>query len=94
MITTATEDDYLILRAVSYGLLPAWFLAEPLMTARAVAEQLGVCTETVLRWTRAGNLPAFRLPGGALRYREDDLLRWLEDRQVKEDGCQPRNADR
>ena len=34
---------------------------------------LGVSTETVLRWTRRGELPAIRLPGGAIRYRQDEL---------------------
>ena len=91
MVTT--DYDELTLRAIGYGLLPCWFLPS-MMTAREVAEELSVCTETVLRWTRQGKLPGFRLPGGALRYREDDLLEWLEDRQVKEDGCQPRSAVR
>jgi len=51
-----------------------------LLTAREVAEQFGVSTETVLRWTRRGDLPAFRLPGGAIRFREDELERWLTDK--------------
>lgn len=51
-----------------------------LLTARAVATRLSVSTETVLRWTRRGALPGFRLPGGALRYREDELDAWLRDR--------------
>jgi len=49
----------------------------PLLTAREVAELLGVSAETVLRWTRRGDLPALRLPGGAIRYRETDLDNWL-----------------
>jgi excisionase family DNA binding protein len=44
-----------------------------LLTARVVAGCLGVSTETVLRWTRAGKLPAIRLPSGQSRYREADL---------------------
>jgi excisionase family DNA binding protein len=48
-----------------------------LLTAREVAELLGVSTETVLRWTRRGDLPAIRLPGGAIRFREDNLDAWL-----------------
>jgi excisionase family DNA binding protein len=48
-----------------------------LLTAREVAELLGVSSETVLRWTRRGDLPAIRLPSGALRYREDEIDRWL-----------------
>lgn len=52
----------------------------PMLTAREVADLLGVSAETVLRWTRRGDLPAFRLPGGALRYREDALDEWLAER--------------
>lgn len=48
-----------------------------LLTAREVADLLGVSAETILRWTRRGELPAIRLPGGALRYREDALDEWL-----------------
>jgi excisionase family DNA binding protein len=48
-----------------------------LLTAREVADLLGVSTETVLRWTRAGKLPAIRLPGGAIRYQRDELDQWL-----------------
>jgi excisionase family DNA binding protein len=51
-----------------------------LLTARAVAGLLDVSTETVLRWTRRGELPAIRLPGGAIRYREDELDAWLIER--------------
>ena len=53
-----------------------------LLTAREVAELIGVSSETVLRWTRRGDLPAFRLPGGALRYRETDLEQWLAARAI------------
>ncbi len=45
----------------------------PLLTARTVADLLGVSTETVLRWSRCGSLPSLCLPGGAIRFRQDDL---------------------
>jgi excisionase family DNA binding protein len=48
-----------------------------LLTAREVAGTLGVCAETVLRWIRCGELPAIRLPGGAVRVREQTLSEWL-----------------
>jgi excisionase family DNA binding protein len=65
-----------------------------LLTARDVAEQLGVHTETVLRWVRRGMLPGFRLPGGALRFRENDLERWFAERATpaKEVDSHPRPA--
>jgi excisionase family DNA binding protein len=57
-----------------------------LLTAREVATQVSVSTETVLRWTRRGRLPGFRLPGGALRYREADLEGWLTERATHSRG--------
>ena len=57
-----------------------------LLTARAVAERLGVSADTVLRWTRRGELPAIKLPGGAVRYRENDLEAWLEERATPRRG--------
>lgn len=57
-----------------------------LLTARMVAEMLDVSTETVLRWVRVGSLPAFRLPGGAIRFRADDVDAWLEERATTERG--------
>jgi excisionase family DNA binding protein len=70
----------------------------PLLTARQVADLLGVSSETVLRWTRRGKLPAVRLPGGALRYRPDILERWLDEHETANDADRgvspPRSAIR
>jgi excisionase family DNA binding protein len=56
-----------------------------LLTARDVAELLGVTPATVLRWTRQNQLPAVRLPSGAIRYREVELDEWLAVRAVGAD---------
>ena len=56
-----------------------------LLTARSVADMLGVSTETVLRWTRRGELPAIKLPGGAVRFREEVLDGWLASRATRAD---------
>jgi excisionase family DNA binding protein len=56
-------------------------LSYRLFTARQLAELLGVSPETVLRYTRAGELRGIRLPGtarGRLRYRPEDVEAWLE----------------
>jgi excisionase family DNA binding protein len=55
-------------------------VSERLLATREVSDRLGVSTETVLRWVRRGELPAIRLPGGALRFRETDLEAWLAAR--------------
>jgi excisionase family DNA binding protein len=57
-----------------------------LRTAREVADLLGVSSETILRWTRRGELPAVKLPAGAIRYREDELEAWLEQRATPRQG--------
>jgi excisionase family DNA binding protein len=59
-----------------------------LLTAREVADRLGVTAETVLRWTRRGELPAFKLPGGAIRFREAELDEWLERHATAGDGSE------
>ena len=51
-----------------------------LLTAREVAELLGVSAETVLRYVRRGELPAIRLPGGAIRFQPDAIDAWLTAR--------------
>jgi excisionase family DNA binding protein len=57
-----------------------------LLTTRAVADQLGVVPETVLVWARQGKIPAFKLPSGALRFRPEELDRWLEERATPRRG--------
>lgn len=54
-----------------------------MLTAREVADLLGVSTETVLRWTREGRLPAYRLPGGAIRFHDSEFDEWLAEHRVK-----------
>jgi excisionase family DNA binding protein len=57
-------------------------VAERFLTARQVADRLGVAPDTILRWTRRGELPAVKLPGGAVRFREDELEMWLAERST------------
>jgi len=68
-----------------------------LLTAREVADILGLkSAETVLRWTRRGEWRgvATRLPGGAIRYREDKLDQWLEERTTPGRGVVEHPAGR
>lgn len=57
-----------------------------LLTARVVADRLGVSPETVLRWTRRGELPAIKLPGGAVRFSEAEIEEWLQERATPRRG--------
>lgn len=52
----------------------------PLLTARQVAERLNVSLSTVMRWTKAGEIPVIRMPTGTLRYRPEAIDAWLIDR--------------
>jgi excisionase family DNA binding protein len=58
-----------------------------LLTAREVAEWFGVAVETVLRWSRRGVLPGFPLPGGMVRFDEDELKVWLERGARRPEEC-------
>ena len=55
-------------------------MRERYLTTRAVAEWLGVSTETVLRWHRIGRLPGGRRLNNSncLRFRESEVEAWLE----------------
>jgi len=48
------------------------------LTARELAELLGLSPATVLDWFEAGKLPGFKLGGRAVRFRESEVLAWLE----------------
>jgi excisionase family DNA binding protein len=50
-----------------------------LLTTRDVAQILGVCPETVLRWIDTRGLPARRLTNRAIRFREDEVEAWLDE---------------
>lgn len=51
---------------------------ERLLTARELAELLGVSAGTVLDWFEAGRLPGFKLNGRAVRFRWSEIEAWLE----------------
>jgi excisionase family DNA binding protein len=61
-------------------------VSDRLLTAREVSELLDVTPATVLRWTRNGDLPAVRLPSGAIRYRPAELEVWLSERATPNRG--------
>jgi excisionase family DNA binding protein len=53
-------------------------LTDRLLTARELADFLGLSPSTVLdKWER-GELPGFKLPGGAVRFRPSEIEEWLE----------------
>jgi excisionase family DNA binding protein len=55
-------------------------VSDRLLTSREVAEMLALSQETVLRRARRRDLPAFRLPGDAIRSRGTAIDSWLDDR--------------
>ena len=56
-------------------------MIERLLTARELAELLGVSPSTVLDWFEAGRLPGFEL-GRAVRFRETEIAAWLEEHRA------------
>jgi hypothetical protein len=62
-------------------------VSERFLTARDLAERFDVCPETVLRWTRRGQLPGIRLPSGAMRYRSEDVAAWEQEHATGTDDA-------
>ncbi|HJU36672.1 MAG TPA: helix-turn-helix domain-containing protein [Gaiellaceae bacterium] len=56
-------------------------LEERLLTARELGELLGFAAGTIVDWAERGELPCFKL-GGRLRFRETEVVDWLEAKRV------------
>ena len=57
--------------------------AERLLTVPDVAEQLHVGRSTVYRWVATGQLASVRLSGRTLRFRQDDIERFIRARRSR-----------
>lgn len=64
-------------------------MTERLLTAREVAELLGMAPATVLDWFEAGRLPGFKLNGRAVRFRPSEVAAWLEGQRAGAGGEAP-----
>ena len=53
-------------------------MSERLLTARELGEYLGYAPATVLDKFERHELPGFKLPGGAVRFRPSEVEGWLE----------------
>jgi excisionase family DNA binding protein len=57
----------------------------PLLTTADVADRLATSRRTVLRYVEAGELIAFRLPGGGLRFDGHQVDVFIRSRRVSRD---------
>jgi excisionase family DNA binding protein len=62
---------------------------ESMMTARQVAELLGVHENWVYDQAASGELPSYKI-GGTRRFDPDELRGWIADHRESENGRQPR----
>ena len=53
-------------------------MTETLLSARQVADLLGFAPGTILDMWERGDLPGFKLPNGAVRFRWSEVEGWLE----------------
>jgi excisionase family DNA binding protein len=60
-------------------------MSERLLTSAELAELLGFAASTIVAWAEKGTIPAFKI-GGRLRFRENEVLDWLEQRRVARAG--------
>ncbi len=54
-----------------------------LLTVRQTAELLAISSSLVYRLTSEGKLPAYRLGAGAIRFREDEILLYLDSCRIE-----------
>jgi excisionase family DNA binding protein len=64
---------------------------ERLLTSRELAAVLGFSTATIVDWAEAGKVPVFKV-GGRLRFRESEVLAWLEERRAPVSSAQARST--
>lgn len=53
-----------------------------LMTPHEMADYLGVKVSTIYQWTHIGFIPHMKL-GRFVRFKESDVLKWLESKNNK-----------
>jgi excisionase family DNA binding protein len=58
-------------------------LSDPIISLQDAAQIIGVCKESVRRYTRAGTLTCLRTPGNQRRFLLSDVMRFIEERGDK-----------
>ena len=66
------------IRASEGALLQGW------ISRNDLAQELGVCEETLRRWADARRGPAFVRAGRKILYRRTTVLEWLETQEVRD----------
>jgi PTS system nitrogen regulatory IIA component len=56
-------------------------LARPVMKVKEIAEYLRVNSNTVRRWIRKGEIPAFKV-GTDYRFKRDEIDKWIAEKTL------------
>ena len=78
VVTTLSDLREIIHDAVSEAVARYERVPE-LLSTKELAARLDVSADTVRKWVSRDDCPCVRA-GGALRFREDAVIAWLEDR--------------
>jgi excisionase family DNA binding protein len=69
-------------------------VSERYITANDVAELLGLTPRTILQWRKTRGLPGFKLGvDGPVRFRESEVLAWVESQREGDGGSRSANHD-
>ncbi len=56
-----------------------------LLNIDEVSEMLGVTKATIYSWTSQNKIPHIKLSKRLLKFREDEIMKWVEDKSVHRD---------
>ncbi len=56
---------------------------ESLLTVKELADIIKVKVSTIYFWTHTGMIPHLKISRNCIRFRLGDVLKWLEEKEVK-----------
>jgi excisionase family DNA binding protein len=85
-LTEGKRQCHHVVPTIRIGRFDRRMLVPETLTPDQAGEYLQIPTETLRRWRGLGTGPKFAKVGRHVRYREAELIRWLEQREREAGG--------
>ena len=57
-------------------------MQKTLLTTKEVSRLLRISPSTIDKYRKRGLIPFIRLPSGKIRFDQEEIIRWIEERRV------------